>query len=225
VKARKTPALSSRKLPQQARSSRLVADILEAAAQVLAREGAHRFTTARVAERAGISVGSLYQYFPNKEAILFRLQTEEWQQTSRLLHGLLDDRTAPPAERLRVVVKEFFRTECEEAALRVALGDAAPLYRDAEEAHTHREAGLRRFRQFMREALPGVAPGERGRAADIVMMAMAAIGKAISDDGRSAAEIDRMAAATADMFAAWLERLASSSGPAVRKSIIASGVG
>ena len=65
--------ISSRKRPKQARSTELVAAILEAAAQVLAKEGAPRFTTARVAERAGVSVGSLYQYFPNKAAILFRL--------------------------------------------------------------------------------------------------------------------------------------------------------
>jgi hypothetical protein len=58
--------ISSRKRPKQARSTDLVAAILEAAAQVLAKEGAPRFTTARVAERAGVSVGSIYQYFPNK---------------------------------------------------------------------------------------------------------------------------------------------------------------
>ncbi|MES2055969.1 MAG: helix-turn-helix domain-containing protein, partial [Pseudomonadota bacterium] len=58
--------ISSRKQPKQARSTDLVAAILEAAVQVLAKEGAQRFTTVRVAEKAGVSVGSLYQYFPNK---------------------------------------------------------------------------------------------------------------------------------------------------------------
>jgi AcrR family transcriptional regulator len=57
---RLTPRISSRKQPKQARSEQLVSDILTAAAQVLARDGAHRFTTARVAEKAGVSVGSLY---------------------------------------------------------------------------------------------------------------------------------------------------------------------
>ncbi|CAN5915620.1 TetR family transcriptional regulator [soil metagenome] len=204
MKDRKTPPLASRKLPQQARSSRLVADILEAAAQVLVRDGARRFTTARVAERAGISVGSLYQYFPNKEAILFRLQTDEWQQTSRLLHGLLADRRHAPAARLRTLVKAFFRSECEEAALRGALGDAAPLYRDAAETHAHRRSGMRRVMIFMREALPEARQTDRRRAADVMMMSMEAIGKAISEDGRSMAEVDRMAAATADMFCAYL---------------------
>src|SRR5580692_10776868 len=80
MKTRQSPVVSARKRPQQERSTRLVADILEAAVRVLVREGAPRFTAARVAEAAGVSVGSLYQYFPNKEAILFRLQTEEWAQ-------------------------------------------------------------------------------------------------------------------------------------------------
>ena len=66
MKTRQTAPISARKRPRQARSERLVATILEAAIRVLAREGAQRFTTARVAETAGVSVGSLYQYFPNK---------------------------------------------------------------------------------------------------------------------------------------------------------------
>lgn len=69
---RRSSSISSRKQPQQARSTELVAAILDAAVQVLTKQGAQRFTTARVAEKAGVSVGSLYQYFPNKASILFR---------------------------------------------------------------------------------------------------------------------------------------------------------
>ena len=207
MKSPKTPRLSSRKQPRQARSSRLVADILEAAVQVLSREGARRFTTARVAERAGISVGSLYQYFPNKEAILFRLQADEWRQTGALLQDILADRTRPPAERLRVLVRAFFRSECEEAALRLALGDAAPLYREAPESREHRKAGVRQVLVFMREALPAARPAERARVAEVMMMTMEAVGKAVSEEGRSPAEVDRVAAVTSDMFAAYLDRL------------------
>ena len=86
------------KKPWQARAARFVADILEASARVFVRYSAHRFTTARVAEAAGISVRSLYQYFPNKKSILFRLQTEEWGQTMGELRRLLGDVSAPPLE-------------------------------------------------------------------------------------------------------------------------------
>src|SRR5262245_4505150 len=116
--SRRKAQISSRKQPQQARSSELVAAILEAAVQVLAKEGAQRFTTARVAEKAGVSVGSLYQYFPNKAAILFRLQSDEWRQTTALLSGILEDGERPPFERLRQLVHAFIRSECDEAEMR-----------------------------------------------------------------------------------------------------------
>src|SRR3981189_1257162 len=96
---RRIPQVSSRKQPQQARSTELVAGILEAAIQVLAKEGAQRFTTARVAERAGVSVGSLYQYFPNKAAILFRLQSDEWRYVTMLMLSHVRERPQPPPGR------------------------------------------------------------------------------------------------------------------------------
>jgi AcrR family transcriptional regulator len=207
MKSPKTLRLSSRKQPKQARSSRLVADILEAAVQVLNREGARRFTTARVAERAGISVGSLYQYFPNKEAILFRLQADEWRQTGALLQDILADRSLPPTGRLRALVRAFFRSECEEAALRLALSDAAPLYRDAPETQEHRKAGVRQVLAFTREALPRTRPAERARVAEVMMITMEAVGKSVSEERRSPAEVDRIAAVTGDMFCAYLDRL------------------
>src|SRR5580698_10131538 len=154
---RPSSRISSRKQPKQARSTGLVATILEAAVQVLAKEGASRFTTARVAEKAGVSIGSLYLYFPNKTAILFRLQSDEWRQTSQLLRDILGDVERPPLARLRSLVHAFIRSECEEAAIRVALDDAAPLYRDAPEAQEARLSGSRTISAFMREALPGAS--------------------------------------------------------------------
>src|SRR3954462_1833162 len=98
------PVISSRKVPQQARSTELVAAILEAATQVLAKEGASRFTTARVAEKAGVSVGSVYQYFPNKAAILFQLQADEWRRTTEMLKRILEDDSNAPLDRMRILV-------------------------------------------------------------------------------------------------------------------------
>jgi AcrR family transcriptional regulator len=131
---RRAPETEPRKAPRQLRSERLVADILQAAIRVLERDGAGAFTTVRVAERAGVSVGSLYQYFPNKQSILFRLQQDEWAATRRLLDSIFADEGLSAAERLRAALVAFFRTEWDEAPLRRALGDAAPLYRDTEGA-------------------------------------------------------------------------------------------
>jgi AcrR family transcriptional regulator len=64
------PSLKPRKSPVQARSAASVEAILEATTQVLLLEGKEGLTTNGVARRAGVSVGSLYQYFPNKSSLL-----------------------------------------------------------------------------------------------------------------------------------------------------------
>jgi len=209
---RRSPSISSRKQPRQTRSTELVAAILDAAGQVLAKEGAQRFTTARVAEKAGVSVGSLYQYFPNKAAILFRLQSDEWQETTGLLQRILEDSSRPPLERLRRLVHAFIRSECDEAAMRVALNDAAPLYRDAPEARQARASGGRTMQRFLREALPKAPEAARGLAADLITTTLSQVGKRFSESPRSRAESEAYAGAMADMFCAYLERIASGSG-------------
>jgi AcrR family transcriptional regulator len=204
---RPSPRISSRKLPKQARSAELVTAILEAAVQVLAREGAARFTTARVAEKAGVSVGSVYQYFPNKAAILFRLQTDEWRQTTDLLRSILEDTRRPPLERLRALVHAFVRSECEEAQMRTALNDAAPLYRDAPEATEARSSGVGIIQAFMREALPDTPEAKRALAADLIKMTLKEVASAFSETPRTEAEIAAHADAMADMFTAYLKSL------------------
>lgn len=206
---RQNPKISSRKQPKQARSTELVTAILEAAAQVLAKEGAQRFTTARVAEKAGVSIGSLYQYFPNKAAILFRLQSDEWRTTTELLSSILQDTRKPPLERVRTLVHAFIRSECEEAEMRVALDDAAPLYRDAPEAQQTRASGRHTAQIFMHEALPEASDAMRALAADLIITTLSTVGKHFSERARTSAEIDAYADAMADMFCAYLEALKS----------------
>lgn len=86
--------LRARKKPRQARSTLTVDAIFEAAIQVLLSEGTHRLTTTRVAQRAGVSVGTMYQYFPHKQALLYALNeryldrlAERMEQTCLAQHG------------------------------------------------------------------------------------------------------------------------------------------
>ena len=204
---RANTALASRRQPQQARSNDLVAAILEAALQVLAKEGARRFTTTRVAERAGVSVGSVYQYFPNKASILFRLQSDEWRQTTEMLSRILEDRREPPLERLRALVHAFIRSECEEAEVRTALAAAAPLYRDAPEAHETRACGDRTVRRFMAEALPNASRATRALAGELITTTLGAVGKEFSETPRTPRQIKTYANAMAGMFCAYLGTL------------------
>src|SRR5689334_22267478 len=73
VMAKRPPRANTRKTPQQERSLAMVATLLEAATRVFVKEGYAKATTNRIATAAGVSVGSLYQYFPSKDAIAVEL--------------------------------------------------------------------------------------------------------------------------------------------------------
>ena len=84
-KHRETPSLEARKQPAQRRSANTVEAILEAAARILETEGLAACSTNAVAQRAGVSIGSLYQYFPNRDALTVALIERE---TTQLLGDL-----------------------------------------------------------------------------------------------------------------------------------------
>jgi len=79
------PITSPRKQPRQARSRATVDAITQAAAYILVKRGWVGFTTNAIAERAGVNISSLYQFFPNKEAIVAELQRRHIAQTHRKL--------------------------------------------------------------------------------------------------------------------------------------------
>ena len=90
--AREEPLVKLRKNPSQARSAWTVDLILEAAAQVLEARGEEALTTKTAAERAGVSIGTLYQYFPNRDAILVALADREAKRIAERMRALIDRR-------------------------------------------------------------------------------------------------------------------------------------
>ena len=92
-------ALFQRRTPKQARSRATVEAIVEAAAQVLERKGPEGLTTNGVAERAGVSIGTLYQYFPDKQALLLAAARRELDaqppRGGALMAALIDRDRAP----------------------------------------------------------------------------------------------------------------------------------
>ena len=95
--------VSTRKQPVQSRSKVTVAIILEAAGQVLATHGIAKATTHVIAKRAGVSVGTLYQYFGNKESVFRELMR---QHADRVLAAFLEHREDFLKRPLREVIPE-----------------------------------------------------------------------------------------------------------------------
>jgi AcrR family transcriptional regulator len=85
------PLQKPRKLPKQERSQATVSAILIATTRILTEEGYDKFNTNRVAELAGVSVGSLYQYFPNKAALLYALGEHHANEMAQLAQHHLED--------------------------------------------------------------------------------------------------------------------------------------
>jgi AcrR family transcriptional regulator len=97
-----------KKRPQQTRSRATVEYILEAAAQILSQDGAYGLNTNRIARKAGVAVASLYQYFPNKEAIvnaLFEMQLSE--ERAELAARSTELQDEPFAKAIRVGVRSM----------------------------------------------------------------------------------------------------------------------
>ena len=100
-----------RKKPKQKRSKLMVDNILEASIRVLKQHPYQKFTTNRVAEAAGISIGSLYQYFPNKQSILLELEIRAVNEMIENVEKLLFENKFKPEQRLYQAIEYFFITE------------------------------------------------------------------------------------------------------------------
>lgn len=97
---------SVRKSPTQVRAVMTVAAIIEAATQILQSDGEERLTTNRIAERAGVSIGSLYQYFADKEAIIEAIAERERDQIIATILRSLGRKEATDLEsRVRDVIR------------------------------------------------------------------------------------------------------------------------
>lgn len=95
-----------RKLPQQDRSRTTVEAILEATTHILTEEGYDKANTNRIAERAGLSIGSLYQYFPNKESLMAALMDQHSNEIAALVESKLQNLFNVPPE---VAIPELIR--------------------------------------------------------------------------------------------------------------------
>ena len=177
-------------------------DLLEAAARVLVREGAARFTTNRVAEAAGVSVGSLYQYYPNKAALLLRLHERDADGLWTELRAVLDDAGSPPRERLGRIVHGFFQVQNAATDHHVALQEAQALIAGTAAFRAFEDQVVARLEAFLREA--ACPAGEVAFLASFTFTVVTGIGERIGTRRLPRRELDRLADATTRMLVGFL---------------------
>lgn len=114
----------SRRRPRQLRAQQTVAAILEAVSRILARDGIDAVTTNRIAEVAGVSIGSVYQYFPDKRAIYAALHERHADCMARLVESTLVSHAGRPLpEILRALVEALVDAHAAEPQLHLVLAE------------------------------------------------------------------------------------------------------
>lgn len=156
---------------RQARGERRIAQLLEAAAAVFCRSGYTAASTNAIAREAGVSPGTLYQFFPNKEAIAVSLGDQllqQWQESQE--QALADENIGLPLEKmLDAALDPLIAFNVENPAFGILLhGPDAP-GSIAQEHNTLHDASLTRIEEMIAGYLPGAAPDERTRTANMLL--------------------------------------------------------
>jgi AcrR family transcriptional regulator len=119
---RSQTTLEPRKSPVQARSTASVDAILEATIQVLLSVGKERLTTTRVALRAGVSVGTLYQYFPNKSALLQAALRRHMQEVTDAIDRVCSEQKGSTLQNMATaLIHAFLEAKIKDAKTSMAL--------------------------------------------------------------------------------------------------------
>ncbi|MDH2506782.1 TetR/AcrR family transcriptional regulator [Acinetobacter baumannii] len=129
-----------RKRPRQARSVATFEAILEAAARILESLGFAGFNTNAVAELAGVSIGSLYQYFPSKDALIVELiRRERAELSKRIVEAIQEHEATDLKEKLKLIIQAAVKHQLSRPQLARTLEFATELIgKDSEESeHQH----------------------------------------------------------------------------------------
>jgi AcrR family transcriptional regulator len=173
-------ALEPRKQPNQDRSRETVAAILQAAAELIGDEGIARTTTNRIADRAGVSIGSLYQYFPNKKAILATLLERHRREAHAVIDLALTRLADPdvPFERgLAGVFHDLIELhDTDPKLMRALTADVALALGHDHAAHEEDEGYLQRTEAILRER-SDVRIEDPGIAAQVIGQTIGALSR------------------------------------------------
>jgi AcrR family transcriptional regulator len=169
--------LEPRREPQQIRSQRRVEKILEAAAQVFTESGFEAATTNAIAERADVSIGSVYQFFPNKAALLIQLNLRCLDNMRATLDGLFvpELETISREEMIERVIDALGEFQSRNSGiLRVLKTARLPELLAASQTTVATEA-CRHIERLLEAIYPGLEPERRATVAAVCFTATDAL--------------------------------------------------
>ena len=144
------PLTNPRKEASQERSRATVDALIDATARILVREGFDKASTNRIAEVAGVSVGSLYQYFPSKEALVAAVIERHQQEIMQLVRGeLAEVANQPIRQGVRTIVAAAVKSHRLDPKLHRVLAEQIPRVGKLEKVETFNRGNYALFRAYL----------------------------------------------------------------------------
>ena len=170
------PLTRPRKHASQDRSRATVDALVEATARILVREGFDNASTNRIAAKAGVSVGSLYQYFPSKEALVAAVMERHNQQLMQLVRGTLAEVATLPMERaVRKLVAAAIEAHRIDPKLHRVLAEQIPRTGKLENVETFNRENYALFRAYLEAHRDEFRPVDLGLATFVCVTSIEAL--------------------------------------------------
>jgi AcrR family transcriptional regulator len=170
------PLTNPRKEASQERSRATVDALVEATARILVREGFDKASTNRIAEVAGVSVGSLYQYFPSKEALVAAVIERHRQEIMQVVRGELAEAANQPMEQgVRTLVAVAVKAHRVDPKLHRVLAEQIPRVGRLEKAETFNRENYALFRAYLESHRDEIRAADLELAAFICVTAIEAV--------------------------------------------------
>jgi AcrR family transcriptional regulator len=183
--------LKPRKQPVQARSAASVSAILEATFQVLIQIGKERLTTTRVADRAGVSVGTLYQYFPNKSALLQAALRHHLDEVTQEVERVCrEQRGAPLRQMATELMTAFLRAKMRRPKASAALYAVSSDVDGTKIAEQKRVANLKAMVEMLESSCEPVS--DPALVASMLQGAMVGVSRTLLESPSPEKQFDRL---------------------------------
>lgn len=199
------PRTVPRKQPRQARSQALVDAILTATARVLVRDGYDRCSTNRVATAAGVSVGSLYQYFPSKEALVAALLERHTEAVHAVFaEKLLAVGESSPRETAREIISAIIASHAVDPKLHRVLAEQVPRVGRLQKIDALHARGELLVRDFLASHPEGRRVDDVELAAFMIFAVVQAVVQRAVREQPELLEGDRLVTALTDLVYRWV---------------------